>query len=277
MTPAPALAPGPRDTLVAHRPETLAAELRSLGLAPGDVVLVHAAARRVGSVVGGVPALVAAIRTALGPHGTLVVPAQTPDNSVSSAAHRAATQGMTDDERRAYEDTMPGFDPATTPSFGVGRLAEHVRRLPDAVRSHHPQTSFSAWGPRARDLMRVHDLDSHLGERSPLAALEAAGAKTLLLGVGYESCTALHLAEYRLRRPPPIRAYRCYVLRDGRRERCDFHAPHLDATPFAEIGHELDRAAFTRRGTVGDAVARLLPIPEAVRTAVAWLDDNAIR
>ncbi|MGW5015910.1 AAC(3) family N-acetyltransferase [Micromonospora chalcea] len=28
-------------------------------------------------------------------------------------------------------------------------------------------------------------MDSHLGERSPLAALEAAGAWTLLLGVGY--------------------------------------------------------------------------------------------
>ena len=100
--------------------------------------------------------------------------------------------------------------------------------------------------------MRVHDLDSHLGERSPLAALEAAGARTLLLGVGYATCTALHLAEYRLRRPPQRRPYRCYVLRDGRRERLDFEAPHLDAAPFPAIGAELDRAAFTRHGTVGE-------------------------
>lgn len=260
-----------------HQLGTLTAELHSLGLGPGAVVLVHCAMRAVGPVVGGAGALAEALRAAVGPTGTVVVPAQTPDNSVSSAAYRAATAGMTDDERRAYEERMPGFDPAITPSYGVGAFAEHVRRLPGAVRSRHPQTSFSAWGPRAEALMRVHDLDSHLGDRSPLAALEAVGAWTLLLGVGYQACTALHLAEYRLRRPPAQRPYRCYVLRDGRRERLDFHAPHLDAAPFAAIGEELDRADFTRHGTVGAAVARLLPIPAAVRTAVTWMDHHTVR
>ncbi|WP_431943525.1 aminoglycoside N(3)-acetyltransferase [Micromonospora marina] len=258
----------------ADRAGTLAADLRALGLGPGDVVLVHCSLRALGPVDGGAGALAAALRTAVGPAGTVVVPAQTPDNSVSSAAYRAATAGLTDEQRLAYEDRMPGFDPAVTPSFGVGAFAEHVRRLPGAVRSRHPQTSFSAWGPRAQELMRVHDLDSHLGERSPLAALEAAGAWTLLLGVGYATCTALHLAEYRSRRPAPRRPYRCYVLRDGRRERLDFEAPHLDAAPFPAIGAELDRAAFTRHGTVGGAPARLLPISDAVRAAVAWMDAH---
>ncbi|WP_422744229.1 aminoglycoside N(3)-acetyltransferase [Micromonospora sp. WMMD754] len=260
-----------------HRLGTLTAELRALGLGPGDVVLVHCAMRAVGPVTGGAATLARALRAAVGPAGTVVVPAQTPDNSVSSAAYRTATAGMTDDERRAYEERMPGFDPATTPSFGVGALAEHVRRLPGAVRSRHPQTSFSAWGPRAQALMRVHDLDSHLGQRSPLAALEAADARILLLGVGWSSCTALHLAEYRSCFPPMIRPYRCYVLRDGRRERLDFVAPHLDAAPFAAIGEDLDRADFTRHGKVGDAVARLLPMPAAVRTAVGWMDHHAGR
>ncbi|MBF5030401.1 MULTISPECIES: AAC(3) family N-acetyltransferase [unclassified Micromonospora] len=258
----------------AYRVDTLTADLRALGLGPGDVVLVHCSLRALGPVDGGPATLAGALRAAVGPSGTVVVPAQTPDNSVSSPAYHAATAGLTDEERLAYEERMPGFDPAVTPSFGVGAFAEHVRRLPGAVRSRHPQTSFSAWGPRAAELMRVHDLDSHLGERSPLAALEAAGARTLLLGVGYATCTALHLAEYRLRRPPPRRPYRCYVLRDGRRERLDFEAPHLDAAPFPAIGAELDRAAFTRRGTVGDAPARLLPISDAVGAAVTWMDAH---
>ncbi|MFG1748493.1 MULTISPECIES: aminoglycoside N(3)-acetyltransferase [Micromonospora] len=258
----------------AHRVDTLAADLRALGLGSGDVVLVHCSLRALGPVAGGPATLADALRAVVGPSGTVVVPAQTPDNSVSSPAYHAATAGLTDEERRAYEDRMPGFDPAVTPSFGVGAFAEHVRRLPGAVRSPHPQTSFSAWGPRAEELMRVHDLDSHLGERSPLAALEAAGAWTLLLGVGYSTCTALHLAEYRLRRPPQRRPYRCYVLRDGRRERLDFEAPHLDASPFAEVGVELDREPFTRRGTVGSAPARLLPIAAAVRATVAWMDAH---
>jgi aminoglycoside 3-N-acetyltransferase len=124
--------------------------------------------------------------------------------------------------------------------------------------------------------MRVHELRSHLGERSPLAALEAAGAKTLLLGVGYESCTALHLAEYRLPRPLEMQRYRCYVQR-GRagRKRWEFRAPRLDASRFGAIGPELERANFTRHGTVGDASARLLPIEPAVGVALWWMKENA--
>jgi aminoglycoside 3-N-acetyltransferase len=207
-----------------------------LGLAAGAVVLVHCSMRKIGWLDGGAAALASALREAIGPAGTVVVTAQTPGNSVSSDAYRAATAGMTDAERAAYEERMPGFDARTTPSFGVGAFAEHIRQLPGAVRSGHPQASFCAWGPDAADLMRVHELDSHLGERSPLAALERAGAMTLLLGVGYESCTALHLAEYRLRRPPVVRDYRCYEMRQGRRVRVDFRAPHLDAAPFVRGG-----------------------------------------
>lgn len=36
-----------------------------------------------------------------------------------------------------------------------------------------------------------------MGEKSPLARLEECSAKVLLLGVGYQVCTFLHLAEYR--------------------------------------------------------------------------------
>lgn len=261
----------------AHRRESLTADLRGLGLAAGDVVLVHCSLRSIGPVEGGAATLAAAVRAAIGPDGTVVVPAQTPDNSVSSDAYRAATAGMSDEQRRAYEDRMPGFEAGTTPSYGVGAFAEYIRRHPEAVRSGHPQTSFSAWGPQAAKLMAVHDLDCHLGERSPLAALERAGAWILLLGVGYESCTALHLAEYRLRRPPPVRAYRCYELRHGRRIRLDFSAPHLDAAPFGRLGADLDGRPFIRRGTVGRAAARLLPVRAMVRFAVGWLDRNPTR
>jgi len=46
--------------------------------------------------------------------------------------------------------------------------------------------------------MATHELDCRFGERSPLAAIEAAGARVLLLGAGFESCTCLHLAETRI-------------------------------------------------------------------------------
>ncbi len=89
------------------------------------------------------------------------------------------------------------------PSQRMGVLAEYVRCAPGAVRSDHPQTSFAALGPRARQLTDGHDLTCHLGERSPVGGLYAADGQILLLGLGYEACTALHLAEYRLPVPPP--------------------------------------------------------------------------
>ncbi len=255
----------------------LAGQLSTLGLGAGDDVLVHCSMRRLGPVDGGPAAVAGALRDVVGPRGTVVVPAQTPNNSVSSDAYRAATRDMTAEQRRAYEDGIQGFDPARTPAYGMGVFAEHVRKLPGAVRSAHPQASFCAWGPAAADLMGVHDLDCHLGERSPLAALYARAAKVLLLGPGYEACTALHLAEYRRANPPAVRAYRCWIVDRGTRLRLDFRAAHLDAGCFPELGAGLDRQPFSRTGRVGAAPARLLPVRSAVDFAVSWMNTRTPR
>ena len=73
------------------------------------------------------------------------------------------------------------------------------------MRSAHPQTSFAALGPKARELMNDHAVDCHLGECSPLGRLYEEGAWILLLGVGYATCSAFHLAEYRYTPNPPTR------------------------------------------------------------------------
>ena len=98
---------------------------------------------------------------------------------------------------------MPPYEPDTTPCPTMGALAECVRTTPGAVRSAHPQTSLAGLGPRAAELLGGHDPHCHLGERSPLARLYAADAHVLLLRVGFEVCSALHLAEYRMTPPPP--------------------------------------------------------------------------
>jgi aminoglycoside 3-N-acetyltransferase len=52
------------------------------------------------------------------------------------------------------------------------------------------QALLDAVGPAAAGLMAGHRLDSELGEESPLAALEQADAKVLLLGAGYDTCAS---------------------------------------------------------------------------------------
>ncbi|MEH1101957.1 aminoglycoside N(3)-acetyltransferase [Micromonospora sp. CPCC 205561] len=253
----------------------LAADLRALGLPSGATVLVHCALSRVGRVAGGPATLLAALRDVLGDAGTVVVPAQTAGNSTTSRPFRAATAGLGPAGVAAAEAAIVPFDPERSPAEGMGVLAEHVRRQSGASRSRHPQTSFAALGPAAARLTAVHDLDCHLGERSPLGALYAADAVLLLLGVDWSVCTAFHLAEHRLRRPPARRAYRCYVRdADGRRVRRDFRAPDLDDTDFPLIGRALTDVGPVRAGRVGDADSRLVGLRVAVDFARGWMDEH---
>ena len=61
--------------------ESLATDLRALGVAPGMTLLVHASLSALGWVAGGPVAVIQALMDALTPQGTLVMPANTGDNS----------------------------------------------------------------------------------------------------------------------------------------------------------------------------------------------------
>ncbi|HUJ06093.1 MAG TPA: AAC(3) family N-acetyltransferase [Streptosporangiaceae bacterium] len=254
-----------------HTTSSLAADLRRLGLQSGDVVLVHASMRQIGWVAGGAAAVAGVLSEVVGANGTLVVPTQTPDNSDTSAAHLARIAGLTPEQVYEFRAAMPPFDPAATPALGMGRLAEQIRTSHGAIRSHHPQTSFAALGPLACSLMSGHRTDCHLGEHSPLARLYDAGAKILLLGVGYAVCTAFHLAEYRYQAMPPRREYGCVVIgRSGPRWH-RFTDVVLDDRDFARLGADLDGTGVPVAGRVGAADCRLLRLPSAVDFAVVWL------
>jgi aminoglycoside 3-N-acetyltransferase len=248
---------------------SLAADLRGLAVPRGRPVLVHASLSRLGLVEGGPAAVAGALRDVIGHDGTIVVPTTTDANSRTSRAYRELTKGMSALGRYRFRRRMRGFDAAITPS-SAGRIAEYVRTCEGAVRSAHPQTSFAALGPYAGDLMRNHAPDCHLGEESPLARLYAAGAGILMLGTGYAACTAFHLAEYRYVPDPPRRRYSCVVVRGGRSRWWHYEDVVLDDSDFPALGEALDATPLVRRGTVGEADARLIPLARAVDFAVDW-------
>jgi aminoglycoside 3-N-acetyltransferase len=242
-------------------------DLAALGVAPGDTILVHASQRSLGYVVGGATAVVGAFLDAIGADGTLVAPAYTPENRDPS---RWTDPVVPPHLWPVVRDAIPPFDPVLTPSARVGAVAERIRSWPGAVRSTHPQTSFAAIGPRARELMAGHAWESPLGERSPLARLTDLGAKVVLLGVGYDRCTAFHLAEYRLP-DPPRRAHECAVATGSSRQWITFDSVDLDAGDFARLSAAFAASHPPGTGRVGAATAVLLPIAEAVEFAVGWL------
>lgn len=256
----------------------LRSDLTSLGLPADAVVMVHASLRAVRPAARSAAEVAAALLDVIGATGTLVVPTQTTWNSTSSAHYTAETAGMTADEILAYRFSLPGFDAASTPSSRMGLLAEYVRTLPGAVRSSHPQCSFSAFGPRATHLMLIHDLDCHLGERSPLGALYRENALVLHLGTGFDVCTAFHLAEYR-HAALPTRHYECRIAESAAsavatdaRGWTSFEDIHLDDSDFSRLGAAFaEQPDSVRFGTVGSAQSMLFPVRAAVDFAVTWM------
>jgi aminoglycoside 3-N-acetyltransferase len=251
-------------------PGRLREELSRLGLSAGMTVLVHCSLRRIGWVEGGADTLREALLDVIDERrGTLVVPTQTGSNSESSAEYRAAVADLDEAELEAHRDAIKGFDPATSPSEGMGALAESVRTHPRAYRSPHPISSFAAVGARAAELCTEHPLDCLLGPKSPLGRLAGLDAAVLLLGVGFDKCTAFHLGEDRAL--PQWRQYRCKIGEDW----LDFKGLSYQDFDFTELGARFEHthSAAVRGGGVGAAHARLFPLALAADFAATDLPD----
>jgi aminoglycoside 3-N-acetyltransferase len=225
-------------------------------------------------VTGGAPAVVSALRAAVGPDGHVVVPTGTEANSTTSRAHQAHIATMTPDRVGEYREKMLAFDKDATPS-GMGAISEALRTTEGAVRSAHPQSSFSAIGPEADLLMADHPLHCHLGEDSPLAKLDKQGAQVLMIGVDYWAFTGFHLAEYRYTPNPPTRQYACVVpTADGGRCWAEYEDVVLDDQRFDDIGRALEKKMTVKRAQVGRAVCRLVPLAAAVEFAAEWMAEH---
>ncbi|MCY9784679.1 AAC(3) family N-acetyltransferase [Nocardiopsis sp. EMB25] len=247
---------------------SLTRDLSALGVREGDTLLLHSSLRSLGWVCGGAPTVVHALTDVLGARGTVTVPTQTMDNSDPATWTHPP---VPEDWWPVIRAESPPFDARVTPTLAMGRIAETLRTWPGAVRSTHPQTSFAALGPQAGRLMSEHAQDCRLGERSPLAGLERAGARVLLLGTGYASCTAFHLAEYRLPRPAQ-EEFSCAVMTtEGRRAWVTHDDVALDASDFEHLGTAFEGTGAVTTGRVGQATARLFSLPRAVEFATGWL------
>ncbi|HET6530251.1 MAG TPA: AAC(3) family N-acetyltransferase [Actinoplanes sp.] len=250
---------------------TIVADLRTVGVRPGAVVLMHSSFASLGFVPGGPQAAVQAVLEVLGPDGTLVVPTHTPDNSDPSTWSRPP---VPPEWWESIRREAPGFDPLRTPpSPSMGVLAATVRSWPGARRSDHPQVSFAAVGRHAAAVTGTHRLEDPLGEDSPLGAVYRRDGQVLLLGVGHGNNTSLHLAE--TRRPDPPRHTTGAVLRragdGGTGQWVTWTEVDPDESDFAQLGEAFDATGATRVGRVGEATARLMSQRALVDFGVRWL------
>ncbi|KAL6693885.1 hypothetical protein J3F84DRAFT_396159 [Trichoderma pleuroticola] len=233
-------------------------------------LLVHSSLRSVGFIPGFSPSVIQSLLAALGPSGTIVVPTHTGDNS-DPAAWQAPP--VPESWWQPIRDSIPAFDPATAITRVVGVVPETLRTWPGALRSAHPQTSFAALGPQAERITEGHAPNCRLGESSPLAKLEAVDAWVLLLGVGWDKCTAFHLAEYRIQNPR-LEDNSFAINIDGQRQWVTVQDVAITDEDFERLGADFERDCRVVRGTVGAADCRLFCLREAVEYATTWLDRN---
>ncbi|MEO3745260.1 AAC(3) family N-acetyltransferase [Plantactinospora sp. B5E13] len=259
------------DQAAPHTVRSLASELGALGVARGDVLLLHSSYRSLGFVAGGVQAVVQAFLEVLGPAGTLVVPTHTPDNTDPAGWQRPPVPESWWPVIRAQ---TPGFDPAQTPSRWMGIIAEVVRTWPGALRSSHPQVSFAALGAQAAEILADHRLDDGLGETSPLGAVHRLDGRVLLLGCGHDSNTSLHLAEYRQESPPRATTGASILEPDGTSRWTEWVDVDTHEEVFERLGADFEASGRVTVGPVGNADARLMSQRTLVGFATTWMVTN---
>lgn len=219
----------------------------------------------------GLEAVILALMDAVTPEGTLVMPAHTGGRSDPELWQLPPVPS---EWWPSIRESMPPFDPARTPTDGIGMIPELFRTWPEVKRSVHPHVSFAAWGARAGKLTDRHLLDFSLGEDSPLARIYDADGWVLLFGAGYDSNTSFHLAEYRVP-DPPREEKRARILRNGTPTWATYQDIELDESRFARLGEDFERQGAVTTGLVGSAHTRLFQQRPAVDFAVQWLQTTA--
>jgi len=194
--------------------EHIADDLVDLGVSGDGVLVVHTAFSAFGGRAGAPADLIAGLRMAAGPHGTVVMPSMR----------------------------------------GMGIVADTFWRMPGVIRSDSPH-AFAAIGPHAAEITAPHPIEVPHGLDSPVGRAFDLDAEVLLLGIGHDANTTVHLAE----------------TVAGVRYKLD----HCCAN-FARLDSWLEARGHQQRGFIGDAPARLISARDVVATALDQLRENEV-
>ncbi|HZO57578.1 MAG TPA: aminoglycoside 3-N-acetyltransferase [Bryobacteraceae bacterium] len=244
---------------------SLKADLASLDVQHGGMLMVHAGLRSLGPVTGGVNTLIQALLDAVGPAGTLV----------------------------AYADFEPFFEFEDEPEIPVfdkriahaardhGILHEVIRTWPGALRSDHPDAGVVAIGAYAEWITSPHPFQYGYGECTPFARIVEANGSVLMLGAPLDTITLLHHAEHKARiAGKRIVRYKRLMPSPGGPQWIDFEEfdtahPCHDALPedcFERIARAYLAAGRGAAGRVANAESYLFNGPDLVAFGIEWIE-----
>ena len=150
--------------------QDLLQNLKDMGLAPTDALMVHSSMKSIGPVEGGADTVVDAFMEYF------------KDGLFMTPTHTWAQMGP----------KYATFDPATEPAC-VGIIPNIFRQREGVVRSLHPTHSIAAYGPQATEYIKGEEnATSPCPPGGCWDRLKDIGAKILLLGVTHTRNTYIH-------------------------------------------------------------------------------------
>jgi aminoglycoside 3-N-acetyltransferase len=128
---------------------------------------------------------------------------------------------------------------------------------------------MAAWGRCADEIIAQHELIDPLGPTSPLGVLYRLNAKVLLIGVDFNRCTALHLAEH-IRWPDRATIQEgAPIIANGERRWVTFEVPQvMDGDEFLPVGAAALASRFAESGRIAQARCIIVNMPQLVDFAV---------
>ncbi len=257
--------------------KTLVRDLERLGLRAGMTVIVHSSMKQIagtGFIVGGAQAVIEALMQVITPEGTLVMPSHTASNTDPAGWSRPP---VPESWWETIRNEWPAFDPRRSPTYFMGAIGELFRTWPDVIRSGHPIGSCAAWGKHAAYITAGDPLITDLGDDGPIGRIYALDGYVLLLGVGYNKNTSLHLAEQHAQYPDKEADIAGSVLLlDGQRTRVTIHSEAVNTDDFHLAGKAFENAlpgAYTI-GKIGEAETRFIQQRAMVDFAKTWFESN---
>jgi aminoglycoside N3'-acetyltransferase len=227
--------------------KTLTQNFLELGVKPGGVLLVHTSFSKIMPIEGGPLGLIAALRSVLGSDGTLVMPSM------------------------SYDDDQV-FDKTQSHCAQLGVTADTFWRLPGVLRSDNNH-AFAAIGLHAEQIITPHPIDIPHGLNSPVGRVYELDGQVLLLGVGQDSNTTIHLCEnlagVRYRRDKYLT-----VLKDGQPTRFDYREIDHCCQNFALLDGWLDKEKLQRYGNIGSGAVRLMRSRDIVNIVTSQLEKD---
>ena len=252
--------------------EDIVNELKRMGLKTNDVVMVHTSLKNMGYVCGGAQTIIEALIEVVGVEGTIMMPTQSWKNlDPVEGVHWEADES----EWQCIRDNWPAYDKNITPTNTMGAVAEMFRKWPGSIRSDHPARSVCAWGKYAKYLTENHDISNIFGDGSPIARLYDLDGKVLLLGVGYDKNTSIHLADVRAEYPEKHNCTEYSAIKEnGKRVWKKYDTLFVDGEDFEEIGSAFEENNPVSKGVIGKAEIRLMRQRNIVDYAVEWIEKN---